>query len=343
MTLVLPVGTDRLVIRKMVHDDVDTYVAYASDFDNTLQWLGSRVPPTAEKVHADVDQEQADEWPGEGTSWRLAVELDGDLIGNLFVDIRCGGGIAEVGYVLRPEFRGKGYAGEATGAIVDELIAEHGIHRIEASLSPKNVASMRVLESIGMTFEVLARDAFNLDGVWEDDLRYAMTAGDRAAWVGRDRSPVSEVELVEITPDDAYLWARLSTHHSQESLVAPMRVTWLDALFPEVVEGVQMVPWMRGVMAGGERVGFVMASTIYDLQPGWYLWRLLIDRMHQRRGIGELVVTAVAELADEHLYTSCVDGVPGSPRPFYDKLGFVPTGRIVDGETELVLTVPGSG
>jgi RimJ/RimL family protein N-acetyltransferase len=336
---VLPIRTERLVIRKMEHGDVASYVEYASDWDNTLQWLGSQIPPTAEKVHADVEQEAGDEWPGEGSSWRLAVELDGELIGNLFTDIRSGGGIAEVGYVLRPAFRGAGYAGEATGALVDELIAHHGIHRIEASLSPRNVASMRVLESIGMTFEVLARDAYNLDGVWEDDLRYAMTAVDRAAWVERDRSRVTEIELVEITPDDAYLWGRLRTHHSQESLVAPMPVTWRDALFPEVVEGVQMVPWMGGVLAGGERVGFVMLSTTYDLRPGWYLWRLLIDRMHQRRGIGELVVKAVAALADEQLYTSCVDGVPGSPRPFYERLGFTPTGRIVDDELELVLKV----
>ena len=39
-----------------------------------------------------------------------------------------------------------------------------------------------------------------------------------------------------------------------------------------------------------------------------------------------------------HLYTSCGEG-RGSPRPFYDRLGFVPTGDLVDDETELVLSI----
>jgi diamine N-acetyltransferase len=64
--------------------------------------------------------------------------------------------------------------------------------------------------------------------------------------------------------------------------------------------------------------------------------------MHQRRGIGE---RAIAQLVDElrgrgvsQLFTSCGEG-RGSPRPFYDQLGFRPTGDIVDDETELVLSI----
>ena len=56
-----------------------------------------------------------------------------------------------------------------------------------------------------------------------------------------------------------------------------------------------------------------MTTTTYGSREGWYLWRLLIDRMHQGRG---------------------------SPRPFYDRLGFEPTGLLVDEhETELVIPI----
>ena len=334
------VRTERLTLRLMTHDEVDLFVAYQSE-PETLRWLGSQIAPDPNEIHAQVESAASEPWPGDGIWRRLAIDLDGEMIGNVVSQVRPGGGIAEVGYALRPEFRGHGYAAEATSAVVDTLIAEHGIHRVEASLSPENVASMRVLESIGMTFEVLARDAYNLDGVWEDDLRYAMTVADRRAWVERDRRPPARVDLVEITADDAAEWSKLSTHHSQQRLVATMASSFRDALFPELVDGVATVPWMRGISADGERAGFLMASSTYGLDDGWYLWRLLIDRMHQRRGIGDRALRQFSERLRTHgvprLYTSCVEGIAGTPRPFYDRLGFVATGRIVDDETELVL------
>ncbi len=88
----------------------------------------------------------------------------------------------------------------------------------------------------------------------------------------------------------------------------------------------------------------MMASTTYGLNDGcWYLWRLLIDRMHQRRGIGAqamaLLIESLRAGAVPRLFTSCGEG-PGSPRRFYDGLGFRPTGSIVDDdETELVLEI----
>ena len=50
----------------------------------------------------------------------------------------------------------------------------------------------------------------------------------------------------------------------------------------------------------------------------------------------ELVVDALRADGVPRLFTSIVDG-PGSPGPFYARLGFTLTGRDVDGETELVL------
>ena len=143
--------------------------------------------------------------------------------------------------------------------------------------------------------------------------------------------------LVEITPDDAYLWGRLATHHSQERLVSPMALSFRDALFPDVVDGAPVVPWLRGVLADGERAAFVMVAATTDVHTEPFLWRLLVDRLHQRRGIGRLAVAElVRQLSAEGqrtLLTSWHDG-PGSPRPFYERLGFVPTGRDLDGETE---------
>ncbi|HEY6634407.1 MAG TPA: GNAT family N-acetyltransferase [Acidimicrobiia bacterium] len=84
-------------------------------------------------------------------------------------------------------------------------------------------------------------------------------------------------------------------------------------------------------------MGFVMMALATDHHPDPYLWRLLVDRMHQRRGIGTRIMAMVVDQCREWgasaLVTSWEEG-PGSPRPFYLRLGFEPTGRIIDEETE---------
>jgi diamine N-acetyltransferase len=165
---------------------------------------------------------------------------------------------------------------------------------------------------------------------------------DWEAWVNRPTDPPAEVSLVEITPDDARLWQRVVTHKSQEAFVAPTIASYADALFPEHVDGAAVVPWLRGVLADGERVGFVMMAEVTEHHPDPYLWRLLVGRMHQRRGLGariiELVVERVRSQGHARLVTSYEVG-PGGPAPFYERMGFVPTGNLIDGEVETVLTL----
>jgi diamine N-acetyltransferase len=92
--------------------------------------------------------------------------------------------------------------------------------------------------------------------------------------------------LVEVTAENERTVSKLKTHKTQESFVAPMGWSFTDALFPKVANGAPVVPWMRGVVADDEIVGFVMLALRTEHHPEPYLWRLLIDRLHQRRGIG---------------------------------------------------------
>jgi diamine N-acetyltransferase len=81
-------------------------------------------------------------------------------------------------------------------------------------------------------------------------------------------------------------------------------------------------------------VGFVMISDEVD-GPGYiaqYLWKLLIDAGHQRRGYGtaalDLVSAYFRRPGVDVLWTSAGQG-EGSPIPFYERYGFVRTGDIV--------------
>ncbi len=314
--------------------DLPTLLAYRNH-PVIARYQDWELPYREEMARGIIDDQAAIERPTAGRWVQLAVEHDGEVVGDIAVGLDAAGTQATVGYTLAIAHHGKGYASEALAAVVDAL-CEVGVHRFDASLYPENVASMRVLEAVGFCYEVLVRDAFPVNGRWVDDLRYSLLAPDRVAWRERDRSRARDVRFEEITASTARLWGQLVTHWSQRRFVAPVEQSYRDALFPEDVNGVRAVPWMRGVLADGERAGFVMLDEAPGAAPP-FLWRLLIDRRHQRRGIGERVIALLRERlsADGHtaLLVGWHDG-PGSPRRFYERLGFVPTGVLYDDEIE---------
>ncbi len=152
---------------------------------------------------------------------------------------------------------------------------------------------------------------------------------------------MAHVTLREISPDieDAVLALRVSP--AQEQFVSGVARSLIDAATEP--EG---HPWIRAVVADDVPVGFTMVS--WDVVPvpdqrwgPFYLWRLLIDERHQRRGHGSAAVALVADAVRaggaEVLFTSCGQG-DGSPQPFYERLGFVATGEVDShGEVHLAL------
>jgi len=244
---------------------------------------------------------------------------------------------AEVGYTFAAANWGNGYATESLAALVEYLFESLDVTRVFGMLHPDNPASALVLERIGMLFEGHLRSSFWLGDECSDDWIYGMTRSDWEQWRNRPRHRPHEVTLVEITTANERAVSKLRTHKTQEAFVAPMGRSFTDALFPEVVDGAPVVPWIRAVDADGEVVGFVMLALTTGHHPEPFLWRLLIDRLHQRRGIGGRVLDLVAEecrgMGDSTLLTSWGEG-RGSPRSFYVAHGFEPTGRMLDHEAE---------
>jgi GNAT superfamily N-acetyltransferase len=105
-------------------------------------------------------------------------------------------------------------------------------------------------------------------------------------------------------------------------------------------------PWYRAVYDGDKAIGFVMLSWNVEPDPPeiigpWYLWKLIVDQSCQGRGHGRAIVKLVAGIlraeGATELLTSYATGA-GGPGPFYERVGFVPTGDLnVDGEVIMAL------
>jgi len=232
---------------------------------------------------------------------------------------------------------------ESAAVKLDALFARDGARRVVAAVDDHDMEAMRLIETLGFRFEGAARAARSVGDEWVDEARFALLAEERSAWVSRVRTPATTIELVELTHETAGPYAALSTHRFQQEFVAPMALSFRHALLPEEVNGARVVPWFRGIAADGVPVGFVMLAVATADFPEPYLWRLLIDRWHQRRCIGQCVIAMLSEVlraeGHERLVTSWGLGV-GSPEPFYRGLGFKPTGELVDGhEIEAALNL----
>lgn len=332
------VQTDRLLLRPFRTQDLDALLARRND-PRVAIYQDWELPYTREQAEALSASVGAMSGPEDGVWWMLTVAdfADSVVLGDLVVHMTNQMRTAEIGYSFGREHWGSGFAVEAVDALLGYLFSEFALTRIEAMLHPDNLASELVLERTGFLFEGHKKLSYWLGDDNSDDLIYAMTRPDWEAWVNRDRSPPGDVRLVELNPENNHAAWRLKTHRTQERFVSPMPESFADALFPEPFDGVAIEPRMFGVEADGAMVGFVMIAVAIEHDAEPYLWRLLIDRVHQRRGIGrralDLVIEQCKRNGDSALLTSWSEG-RGSPEPFYLRYGFVPTGRIVDEEIE---------
>ena len=333
-----PIRTERLLIRPFELDDLAEYLARRND-PEVARYQDWELPYHNERAEKVVSAMVAMDGP-ENDTWWMAVVCDPDtgvVFGDVGTELSWEGRSAEVGYTFAKEHWGRGYAAEALQALVRYLFEELGVTRAFGMLHPENPASAMVLERTGFLFEGETKSSFWVGDELSDDWIYGMTRPDWETWRDRPRHQPDVVSLLEVTTENEATVASLTTHRTQEEFVAPMLRSFADALFPEVVDGAPVVPWMRAVVADEVIVGFVMLALSTEHHPEPFLWRLLIDRLHQRRGIGakvlELVGAECVAMGDESILTSWGEG-KGSPRPFYLAHGFVPTGRLIDDETE---------
>lgn len=333
-----PIRTPRLLIRAFEGGDVDAFHARRND-PEVARWQNWTLPYPRERAQKVVEELLAMDGPTNDEWWMASVVLveTGEVIGDLAVNLTWDSRCSEIGYSFAPAHWRKGYAVEAASAMVEYLFETVGVTRVAGTLHPDNPASATVLERLGLLFEGHTRLSYWVGDDNSDDWIYGMTRADWEAWRDRSRSAPEVVRLAEIDPDSSYDVFKLRTHKTQERFVAPMAGSFADALFPELVDGAPLHPWMRAVIADETIVGFVMLALRTEHHPEPYLWRLLIDRIHQRRGIGaramDLVEAECRTMGDGALLTSWIPG-RGGPEAFYLDRGYTPTGQIVDGEIE---------
>jgi len=169
-----PITTERLTLRPMNAGDVDSIHAWMSDPEVVRYQLyepRSR-EVVAEKV-AEYSKALSIEKPDDYV--QPAIVLGDEVIGAIYFKLESVDDLtAEIGWVLRREFHGLGYAREAAAAMLEVGFDGMGLHRVFAELDPRNAASVALCLRLGMREEAHFVEHMMFKGAWADTGIYAI-------------------------------------------------------------------------------------------------------------------------------------------------------------------------
>ena len=144
--------TPRLLLREFTPADANALETVLGD------------PVTMQYYPAAFDRKGIEEWIGKNIGryqrdghglWALMLKDSGELIGDCGCTLQEVEGMnqIEVGYHVRRDLWGRGYATEAARACMEYAFAQLGAARVISMIRPENLQSRRVAEKNGMTCE----------------------------------------------------------------------------------------------------------------------------------------------------------------------------------------------
>ncbi len=136
-------------------------------------------------VKTSVDKQGFDDYLArnereENECFLICRNTDGAIVGviNLSQIFRGVFQNAYLGYYLGGKFTGFGFMAEAVDLILRFAFKELKLHRVEANVQPRNLASIAVLQKTGFTKEGFSPKYLKISGRWRDHERWAIIAED---------------------------------------------------------------------------------------------------------------------------------------------------------------------
>ena len=157
------------------------------------------------------------------------------------------------------------------------------------------------------------------------------------------------LKCLTITQTNRAPFDRLAVSPEQVDLIAPNE-PWLD-LALTVPEALSI-----GLLEDDQPIGLYTLTDTSNIPPSVlshhfqkgcaYLWHFMLDKAAQGRGLGRIALAQVESHARRcaaiGLSLTTGDQKAGNALPFYSAQGYVPTGRRIEGEIELIKTFAGA-
>ena len=168
--------TPRLRLRRMRLDDSSRLLELRSD-PSVMRFLDKEPMTSLEEAQLMVVKIEESINKATGISWCITTHDSDLMIGNAALwrmipeHYR-----AEIGYMLLPQYWGKGIMQEALQAVIRYGFHTLGLHSIEANVNPGNTASANTLKKLGFVQEAYFRENYYYNGSFLDSMIFSLLA-----------------------------------------------------------------------------------------------------------------------------------------------------------------------
>lgn len=166
--------TERLLLRRVDSNDVKEIFALRSN-PETMKYIPRPLVKTDEDALEHIAMIDSKIDSNEGINWAITLKDNPKLIGIIgHYRIKPESYRAEIGYMLLPEYHGKGIVSEAVREAVKYGFNVMNLHSLEAIIAPDNHASAKVLEKNGFVKEAHLKENEFYEGRFLDTVIYSI-------------------------------------------------------------------------------------------------------------------------------------------------------------------------
>ena len=165
--------TERLTLRRVLPSDVKEMFELRSN-PETMKYIPRPLVTNYDEALAHIKMMEDKIETNEGINWAITIKGDDKMLGVIgHYRIKPEHYRAEVGYMILPEYHGKGITTEAVQCVVDYGFNTMQLHSIEGVIDPENDASQRVLQKCGFVKEAHFKENEFYDGKFIDAVVYS--------------------------------------------------------------------------------------------------------------------------------------------------------------------------
>lgn len=169
------IETERLILRKFLPSDAQSVLDNWAGDETVQKMYGEPVYKTLKEAQGLLDKYITSYNSDFYYRWAVIEKESGECIGQVayfLVDRFNSWG--EIEYCIGSAYQGKGYATEATKAIITYGFDKIGFNKVQICVRPSNIKSKKVIEKCGFEYEGTLRDYFFIDGEYEGRMYYSI-------------------------------------------------------------------------------------------------------------------------------------------------------------------------
>lgn len=195
----------RVMLRPLAAND---FRSWSEVRQRNAEWLtvwepsrpANQPDPTVDRSAFTARCQQRDRDRTAGTAYQFGLFVDQQVVGevNLNNVIRGAMQSGTIGYWIDQRQAGHAYVAEGVVVVMQFAFEQLMLHRVEICIVPRNLRSRRIVEKLQIREEGVAQRYLEINGVWEDHIRYGITVEEwhvrrdelMAAWIERPRDLV---------------------------------------------------------------------------------------------------------------------------------------------------------